>query len=41
MVDLKARKAPCVGVSIGTERIFSIMEQKAEAELMYKRNPKL
>ncbi|CAF92276.1 unnamed protein product, partial [Tetraodon nigroviridis] len=31
MFDPKARKVPCVGVSIGIERIFSIMEQKAEA----------
>lgn len=30
MFDPKARKVPCVGVSIGIERIFSIMEQKAE-----------
>ncbi|XP_042348923.1 histidine--tRNA ligase isoform X1 [Plectropomus leopardus] len=32
MFDPKGRKVPCVGVSIGIERIFSIMEQKAEAE---------
>ncbi|XP_053179920.1 histidine--tRNA ligase [Scomber japonicus] len=31
MFDSKGRKVPCVGVSIGIERIFSIMEQKAEA----------
>ncbi|XP_054841207.1 histidine--tRNA ligase, cytoplasmic [Eublepharis macularius] len=31
MFDPKGRKVPCVGVSIGIERIFSIMEQKAEA----------
>ncbi|XP_058264744.1 histidine--tRNA ligase isoform X2 [Hemibagrus wyckioides] len=30
MFDPKSRKVPCVGVSIGIERIFSIMEQKAE-----------
>ncbi len=30
MFDPKGRKVPCVGVSIGIERIFSIMEQKAE-----------
>ncbi|KAK0151135.1 Histidine--tRNA ligase, cytoplasmic [Merluccius polli] len=32
MFDAKGRTVPCVGVSIGIERIFSIMEQKAEAE---------
>ncbi|XP_068133901.1 histidine--tRNA ligase, cytoplasmic-like isoform X1 [Hyperolius riggenbachi] len=31
MFDAKGRKVPCVGVSIGIERIFSIAEQKAEA----------
>ncbi|KAL2087351.1 hypothetical protein ACEWY4_016179 [Coilia grayii] len=31
MFDAKGRNVPCVGVSIGIERIFSIMEQKAEA----------
>ncbi|XP_070769037.1 histidine--tRNA ligase isoform X5 [Enoplosus armatus] len=31
MFDPKGRKVPCVGVSIGIERIFSILEQKAEA----------
>ncbi|XP_004566659.3 histidine--tRNA ligase isoform X1 [Maylandia zebra] len=31
MFDPKGRRVPCVGVSIGIERIFSIMEQKAEA----------
>ncbi|XP_012687567.2 histidine--tRNA ligase isoform X2 [Clupea harengus] len=31
MFDPKGRKVPCVGVSIGIERIFSIVEQKAEA----------
>lgn len=30
MFDPKGRRVPCVGVSIGIERIFSIMEQKAE-----------
>lgn len=30
MFDPKSRKVPCVGVSIGIERVFSIMEQKAE-----------
>lgn len=30
MFDPKNRKVPCVGVSIGIERIFSIMEQRAE-----------
>lgn len=33
MFDPKGRKVPCVGVSIGIERIFSIMEQKAEVIL--------
>uniref|UniRef100_A0AAQ4P4L3 histidine--tRNA ligase n=1 Tax=Gasterosteus aculeatus aculeatus TaxID=481459 RepID=A0AAQ4P4L3_GASAC len=32
MFDPKGRKVPCVGVSIGIERIFSILEQKASAE---------
>uniref|UniRef100_A0A8C7D2C6 histidine--tRNA ligase n=1 Tax=Oncorhynchus kisutch TaxID=8019 RepID=A0A8C7D2C6_ONCKI len=32
MFDPKGRKVPCVGVSIGIERVFSIMEQKASAE---------
>ncbi|XP_043559010.1 histidine--tRNA ligase isoform X1 [Chiloscyllium plagiosum] len=31
MFDPKNRKVPCVGVSIGIERIFSIMEQRMEA----------
>ncbi|XP_067900183.1 histidine--tRNA ligase, cytoplasmic-like isoform X2 [Heterodontus francisci] len=31
MFDAKGCKVPCVGVSIGIERIFSIMEQKMEA----------
>ncbi|KAK5865298.1 hypothetical protein PBY51_016473 [Eleginops maclovinus] len=31
MFDPKGRKVPCVGVSIGIERIFSILELKAEA----------
>ncbi|XP_029439411.1 histidine--tRNA ligase, cytoplasmic-like isoform X1 [Rhinatrema bivittatum] len=31
MFDAKGRKVPCVGLSMGIERIFSIMEQKAEA----------
>uniref|UniRef100_A0A8D3DE21 histidine--tRNA ligase n=1 Tax=Scophthalmus maximus TaxID=52904 RepID=A0A8D3DE21_SCOMX len=30
-VSNEGRKVPCVGVSIGIERIFSILEQKAEA----------
>lgn len=34
MFDPKGRKVPCVGVSIGIERIFSIMEQKAEVLLV-------
>jgi histidyl-tRNA synthetase len=28
MFDPKGRKVPCVGVSIGVERIFSLMEAK-------------
>lgn len=35
MFDPKGRKVPCVGVSIGIERIFSIMEQKAEVSHIY------
>ncbi|XP_019362157.1 PREDICTED: histidine--tRNA ligase, cytoplasmic [Gavialis gangeticus] len=31
MFDPKGKKVPCVGVSIGIERIFSILEQKMEA----------
>ncbi|NXE16349.1 SYHC protein, partial [Lophotis ruficrista] len=31
MFDPKGRKVPCVGVSIGIERIFSILEQRAKA----------
>uniref|UniRef100_A0A8D0FZB8 histidine--tRNA ligase n=1 Tax=Sphenodon punctatus TaxID=8508 RepID=A0A8D0FZB8_SPHPU len=31
MFDPKGRKVPCVGLSIGIERIFSIVEQKMEA----------
>ncbi|KAJ8405448.1 hypothetical protein AAFF_G00319210 [Aldrovandia affinis] len=31
MFDPKGKKVPCVGVSIGIERVFSILEQKAEA----------
>ncbi|CAH1777494.1 unnamed protein product [Owenia fusiformis] len=30
MFDSKGRKVPCVGVSLGVERIFSIMEAKAK-----------
>lgn len=30
MFDPKGRKVPCVGVSIGIERIFSILEQRLE-----------
>ncbi|KAM6123070.1 histidine--tRNA ligase, cytoplasmic isoform 1-T1 [Phoenicopterus ruber ruber] len=32
MFDPKGRKVPCVGVSIGIERIFSILEQRVEQE---------
>ncbi|NXF40847.1 SYHC protein, partial [Nyctibius bracteatus] len=31
MFDPKGRKVPCVGVSIGIERIFSILKQRVEA----------
>ncbi|XP_075020099.1 dead end protein homolog 1-like isoform X5 [Calonectris borealis] len=31
MFDPKGRKVPCVGVSIGIERIFSMLEQRVEA----------
>ncbi|XP_068815902.1 histidine--tRNA ligase, cytoplasmic isoform X1 [Struthio camelus] len=31
MFDPKGRRVPCVGVSIGIERIFSIMEQRVKA----------
>lgn len=36
MFDPKGRKVPCVGVSIGIERIFSIMEQKVEVSATQK-----
>lgn len=36
MFDPKGRKVPCVGVSIGIERIFSILEQKAEVNVLCK-----
>ncbi|XP_020860839.1 histidine--tRNA ligase, cytoplasmic isoform X2 [Phascolarctos cinereus] len=31
MFDPKGRKVPCVGLSVGVERIFSIVEQRMEA----------
>ena len=31
MFDAKGKKVPCVGFSVGVERIFSIMEAKARA----------
>jgi len=31
MFDAKGRKVPCVGISIGIERIFSILEASAAA----------
>jgi len=31
MFDTKGRKVPCVGISIGIERIFSILEANAAA----------
>ncbi|XP_063784859.1 histidine--tRNA ligase, cytoplasmic-like isoform X2 [Pseudophryne corroboree] len=30
MFDVKGRRVPCVGISIGLERIFSIVEKKAQ-----------
>lgn len=33
MFDPKGRKVPCVGLSIGVERIFSIVEQRLEVGL--------
>ncbi|XP_066446780.1 histidine--tRNA ligase, cytoplasmic-like [Eleutherodactylus coqui] len=33
MFDPKGRKVPCVGFSIGMEKIFSIMERKAESSI--------
>ena len=39
MFDPKGRKVPCVGVSIGIERVFSIMEQKAEVGGAPQRRP--
>lgn len=32
MFDPKSRKVPCVGISIGIERVFSLMEAKVLAE---------
>jgi len=32
MFDAKGRKVPCVGISIGIERIFSILEANAASE---------
>ena len=31
MFDPKGRQVPCVGVSIGVERVFSILESRAKA----------
>ena len=31
MFDVKKKNVPCVGVSIGIERLFAIMEAKAKA----------
>lgn len=36
MFDSKGRKVPCVGVSIGIERVFSIMETKALVSVPYR-----
>lgn len=32
MFDPKGRKVPCVGISIGIERVFSLMEAKVQAQ---------
>lgn len=32
--DPKGKKVPCVGVSIGVERIFSILERNAEVRFI-------
>ncbi|ESO08078.1 hypothetical protein HELRODRAFT_156647 [Helobdella robusta] len=37
MFDPKGRKVPCVGISFGIERIFSIMEQKIAEEKLERR----
>ena len=37
MFDPKNRTVPCVGVSIGVERLFSIMEQKLKGKKVSKR----
>ena len=34
MFDPKGKKVPCVGVSIGIERVFSILESRAQASNM-------
>jgi len=34
MFDPKGRKVPCVGISIGIERIFSILEQRVEVSAL-------
>ena len=31
MFDAKGRQIPCVGFSVGVERVFSIMEARAKA----------
>ena len=35
MFDNKGKKVPCVGVSIGIERLFSIMESKAAVSICF------
>jgi len=37
MFDPKGKQVPCVGVSIGIERVFAIMEAKAQASAMKSR----
>ena len=40
MFDAKNRTVPCVGVSIGIERLFSIMEQKMKGDKVSKQTNK-
>ena len=40
MFDPKNRAVPCVGVSIGVERLFSIMEQKMKGDKVSKQTNK-
>ncbi|KAL3994088.1 Timeless family protein [Acanthocheilonema viteae] len=38
---LSKHKVPCVGISIGIERLFTIMKEKSKAEMALKANPKM